>query len=299
MSKRFFVVGDIHGHYHTLKALIRKIGVRKGDTILFLGDYIDRGPSSKRVIRFILALERWGVETICLMGNHESMFIDYLRKERGIEVFPVDHEMLSYVTTGELYCHRANCGFATIAEYEKVESVLSDRIRSPEDTDEFRIIFRVPESHLKFLRGLKPYHLEEQSGHKLLFVHAGMPPEALKQSSLEKALSVSMEESLIRGSSALLWQRESFHVPVRFGMLIVHGHWPMGSVLSFYREHPDYLPDGFLEALASAEKTPRVIQGKLNLDYGIASFSGKGAICAVEFINGVPQEGVLCYDIDE
>jgi serine/threonine protein phosphatase 1 len=71
-----YAVGDVHGCLQTLQALLDAIGPGSGDTLLFLGDYIDRGPDSKGVIDLLMALPHSGVETICLKGNHEVLMLD-------------------------------------------------------------------------------------------------------------------------------------------------------------------------------------------------------------------------------
>jgi serine/threonine protein phosphatase 1 len=71
-----YVVGDIHGCYDELKELYDKI-VQHADLdafkIIFVGDYVDRGPDSKSVINFVMNLQNSG--HVALMGNHEDMLI--------------------------------------------------------------------------------------------------------------------------------------------------------------------------------------------------------------------------------
>lgn len=76
------VVGDIHGCYNELRDLIlslKKEGVYNKDTdkLIFLGDYIDRGEDSKKVIEFIRNLQENNDNVIALMGNHEDMLLNY------------------------------------------------------------------------------------------------------------------------------------------------------------------------------------------------------------------------------
>ena len=67
-----YIIGDIHGCSQTLKALLEFIAPNKQDTIVFLGDYIDRGPDSAGVIDSILKLISGGYKVIPLRGNHEE-----------------------------------------------------------------------------------------------------------------------------------------------------------------------------------------------------------------------------------
>lgn len=71
-----WAIGDIHGCYKTLRELIeKKIQPSTHDTLVFVGDYIDRGPSSREVIDYIMNLEAQGIRTIPLQGNHEELLL--------------------------------------------------------------------------------------------------------------------------------------------------------------------------------------------------------------------------------
>ena len=75
---RTIVIGDIHGCYDELVALIEKVQYNKeSDKLIFLGDYIDRGKDSSKVVAFIRDLQRQNKNVIALRGNHEQMCIDY------------------------------------------------------------------------------------------------------------------------------------------------------------------------------------------------------------------------------
>ena len=70
------MIGDIHGHSDLLtKALKNIYEDNRGSTVIFLGDYIDRGPDSQGVMDLVMNVPD-GYEFIPLMGNHEDMFIE-------------------------------------------------------------------------------------------------------------------------------------------------------------------------------------------------------------------------------
>jgi serine/threonine protein phosphatase 1 len=144
-----FAVGDIHGCFDKLQALLKEIPLKEGDKLIFLGDYIDRGPSSKEVIDLILAMQKkMGDNLVCLKGNHEKMFLDYLAGI-NIEVF------------------LANGGMATIKSYSEGGN------------------FFVPKEHLLFLKNLRLYYETED----YIFVHAGIyPSKALSEQSEDDLL---------------------------------------------------------------------------------------------------------------
>lgn len=77
--KRLIAIGDIHGCYHTMCDLFKQIDYSsETDTLVFIGDYIDRGPYSAKVVETIRLLQRQlgRDKVICLRGNHEKFAID-------------------------------------------------------------------------------------------------------------------------------------------------------------------------------------------------------------------------------
>ena len=76
-------IGDVHGNLAALRDLLEKLRGEAADTLVFLGDYIDRGPDSKGCIDTILALpgSRRG-DVVCLRGNHE----EWLLKTRADQI---------------------------------------------------------------------------------------------------------------------------------------------------------------------------------------------------------------------
>ena len=82
MKMKKFVIGDIHGNYKELKELLSNINPDyHNDELIFLGDYIDRGPDSYHVIQLLITLqEKHGKNNIILLkGNHEQMAISNIK----------------------------------------------------------------------------------------------------------------------------------------------------------------------------------------------------------------------------
>ena len=77
-SRRLFAVGDIHGCPDELGALLKAIKPASGDTVIFVGDYVDRGPSAPRRHRQLIELKRQTCESVFLKGNHEDMMLSFL-----------------------------------------------------------------------------------------------------------------------------------------------------------------------------------------------------------------------------
>jgi serine/threonine protein phosphatase 1 len=148
MSKEYVVFSDLHGCASEFKLLLNKMPLSDNTTIIFLGDYVDRGPNSKEVIDTILKLKET-YEVICLKGNHEQLFEGFLAdqesKEAGYFIY--------------------NGGGATLASYAN-------------DNGEYVI----PGSHFTFLEELKYFHETED----YFFVHAGVPNKPLKDLTIEE-----------------------------------------------------------------------------------------------------------------
>ena len=72
---RILAIGDIHGYLATLDALLAAVKPTPEDSVIFLGDYVDRGPDSRGVINRVIELERT-LRVVALRGNHEQMMMD-------------------------------------------------------------------------------------------------------------------------------------------------------------------------------------------------------------------------------
>jgi len=116
-------IGDVHGCANSLEALIAKIEPAKDDHLIFVGDYIDRGPATKKVIEILFELEQ-RCRCTFLRGNHEAL-------------------MLNYLDRGEFDVWRMNGGVDTLNSYR---------------TDRGSI--EIPENHVDFVRRTKLYHDE-------------------------------------------------------------------------------------------------------------------------------------------
>jgi Calcineurin-like phosphoesterase. len=140
---KIFVIGDIHGCMGKLRQLIQNINADpQNDTIVFIGDYIDRGSAAREVVDYVIKLKAEYKNVVCLLGNHEYMFLHYLDG--------LDEEMYLY-----------NGGPATLFAYAI----------SLSDTPQERKA-KIPREHLKFFESLLPHYETEN----YLFVHAGLKP---------------------------------------------------------------------------------------------------------------------------
>ena len=184
-----YAVGDIHGERKRLEALMAKLPLRRGDRLVFLGDYVDRGPDSRGVVDYLVEFSRQ-YSCVFLCGNHESMFLDFLGWE-GEAYFAGDAFL-------------ANGGDRTLASYEYFDQDEPDPAT-----------FELPETHRAFFKNLKLHHREGD----YLFIHAGLGRKMLKENDLDFALREA-------GSDDLLWDRSSIDQPHDLGVTIVYGHTP-------------------------------------------------------------------------
>ena len=83
-STRVFAVGDIHGKFESLVDIVGKIESYEraaNDFVVFLGDYVDKGPDSKKVLDFLINYQKDDPEHVkLLMGNHDHHFVEFSKK---------------------------------------------------------------------------------------------------------------------------------------------------------------------------------------------------------------------------
>lgn len=84
-SRPFFVIGDVHGCFDQMQSALNRVdddieALEIDDpTLVFLGDYVDRGPHSAEALEFLMQLSLSDPDAVvCLMGNHERMMLDFL-----------------------------------------------------------------------------------------------------------------------------------------------------------------------------------------------------------------------------
>ena len=155
MSGDLYVIGDLHGCLAPLQRLLDHLEPDlHRDRLLFVGDYIDRGPDSRGVVDYILQLRaRYPAgNIICLRGNHEVMLLNFLAG-RDRELFLL------------------NGGLSTMEDYWG------------EDWDEQPELV-LPLDHQRFYRELLPFYATPH----YIFVHAGLKPGWSLQQQAEEDL---------------------------------------------------------------------------------------------------------------
>lgn len=129
-----YLISDIHGCNSTFRKALKSIKLKKRDTLILLGDLIDRGPDSKGVLDTIFLLLEHDFNVICLKGNHEQMLLDSLNDLNS---------KINWIKNGGK---------------EALKSFLVSEIE------------RIPSKYIDFIKSFKMYHVLEQ----YIFVHAGI-----------------------------------------------------------------------------------------------------------------------------
>ncbi|WP_164747572.1 MULTISPECIES: metallophosphoesterase family protein [unclassified Mesorhizobium] len=187
-----YAIGDVHGCYDELRTLEQKIELdalqfRGRKIIIMLGDYVDRGPNSRRVVEHLMAPPPEGFMRVCLAGNHEVAMLAYLDGHLSLE---------PWLRVG---------GRETLFSYGIDPDRLADLYGSSEEVDE-RIREAIPATHVAFMRTLPVMICSE----RFLFVHAGIRPGI--------ALEAQDEADLLNIRSEFL---AAAH---RLDRWVVHGH---------------------------------------------------------------------------
>jgi len=227
-----WAVGDIHGRLDLLEPLVQHmladaaVSAAGRTVVVFLGDYIDRGPDSRGVIRYLAGLPKdRGIEWRFLKGNHEEAMLGFL----------------SDPATGPTWCEYG--GDAALASYglrlPQIKHKPEGWTHLSADLDH-----KVAPAERSFLEGLE---LSVTVG-DYFFAHAGARP------------GIALSEQSARD---LMWIRGSFlDSDVEFDKIIVHGHTPARAVNADHRRigiDTKAYESGMLTALKLSDAEPLVV----------------------------------------
>ncbi|MGE5548335.1 MAG: metallophosphoesterase family protein [Solirubrobacterales bacterium] len=194
---RVYAVGDVHGRLDLLDRLLASIeedAQRPAPArvaVVFVGDYVDRGPESRGVVERLMAGPQGGLagaDWICLRGNHEDYMVRFLTE----------------VAVGHAWC--MNGGLATVRSY--AGEAATEGAEGDMAALQLVLARALPPAHLRWLTRLRLTHVEGD----YLFVHAGIRP------------GVALDA---QDPHDLLWIRDDFlYDPRPLGKVVVHGHTP-------------------------------------------------------------------------
>ena len=192
-NHRLYCIGDIHGRLDLLRTVHQKIaddviGFDGHKTIVYLGDYIDRGMESKETLEFLLTDHFPDFKKVFLLGNHEQVLLQFvLNNDTSIANTWFQFGGLSTLISYGVGIR----GIPTLKEIPRIHADLIEKL---------------PATHLTFLQNLTlSYELGDY-----FFVHAGVKPK------------VKLND---QQAEDLLWIREEFLNSSLFhGKMIIHGH---------------------------------------------------------------------------
>ena len=212
--KNYWIIGDIHGEIRLLNRLLDQIMAYDPTELVFLGDYIDRGPHSKQVIERLMDLQ---VPASCLMGNHEWMMLNAI-EDLGFGYNPME---LWYLNGAEATLH--SFGFSGFFSFQS-------QMDSP---------------YLEFFRTLGLSHtIQTDSGLKIIATHAGISPAIPLDEHLDlkdyRDLHRYLREKHLGPEDSFLWVRDAFFSSspeLWDGCVVVHGHTPVLKLRRFIQEN--------------------------------------------------------------
>jgi serine/threonine protein phosphatase 1 len=190
MSGRTFAIGDIHGDLVHLAAVMDSLPAMDAmDTIVFVGDYVDRGPQSKQVVDFLRSVlpSRTKAKIVTLRGNHEDGWLKVRRQGWAEFVLPP-----------------GNGCFETLRSFQA---------QPMSEADELRALLKgsfFPDDVVAWMEGL-PVCYEDQHA---IYVHAGLP----------KVDGRWAHPSELADPKPLMWQRTEEFFRSYQGKRVVFGH---------------------------------------------------------------------------
>jgi serine/threonine protein phosphatase 1 len=194
-----YAIGDIHGRADLLTLLLARIAADAEAspnitrrTLIFVGDYVDRGPDSRQVVETLVSRLPQGFDAFFLKGNHEAILLEFLEDASWLDDW------------------RANGADATLRSYGvDVEGLAGTR--APPEAWRQAFAASIPDSHRRFYEGLEV--MVARGGY--LFVHAGVRP------------GVPLDA---QNPDDLIWIRGAFlNSDASFGKMVVHGHTPVAT----------------------------------------------------------------------
>lgn len=197
MAGRTFAIGDIHGEAEHLTTLLGRLpALDADDTLVFLGDYLDRGANSKDIVERLMSLPtRTPAKVVCLRGNHEDSWLRVCRE--GWDEFVLSP---------------GNGCLATVRSYTGGDIPTAKDQPRQEDMMPLTTGAFFPEAVVRWLEGL-PHWYEDANA---IYVHAGLPREGDRF----------LHPSEVSNHLVLLWIRTQDFFRNYRGKRVVFGHTP-------------------------------------------------------------------------
>jgi serine/threonine protein phosphatase 1 len=194
-------IGDIHGNSRALENLLEKIlpEMRPADTLVFLGDFIDRGPDTKHCVDRIASLRASADFTVVpLMGNHEEWMLSTMR----------DTTRHSWLIGAEAFETIASYSLEVAVQLRKEAENAGPRLIMEKVELSYHLFFdTLPPSHIELFENLALFHRSDG----VICVHAGLD---LSGTPLE-----------LQDPRNFTWGPDDFPERYRGAESVVYGHW--------------------------------------------------------------------------
>jgi serine/threonine protein phosphatase 1 len=192
---RTFAIGDIHGDIEALQRIFERLPpLTADDKVVFLGDYVDRGPHSAQVVAFVRRFAREGpAKVVALRGNHEDAWLRVIDSGWPEYVMPL--------------------GNGCLAAMRSFAGKPPPELHELPDADEVKVMLEgsfFPGDVVEWMRGLPHWYEDENA----IYVHAGLP----------KGKTDFLHPSVAPAPAALLWLRDEDFFRNYRGKLVVFGH---------------------------------------------------------------------------
>ncbi len=232
-----YAVGDIHGRidlFRAARSLIKQDAKKHGyenPTVVYLGDYVDRGPESALVLYDLIERKMEGFEEVALRGNHEDIMLDAIGWGNSLKVEAPYWRRMWLKQGGVETLKSYGCMWHSRAWGTLAEDVAYDT----GSWDWEDVATKIDMKHINFMRML-PYSYDDG---ERFFVHAGVRPDAPVDDLTHQGPEVYswLREKLYKGSYTALDGRTR---------LVVHGHTPIRDGKAFVSEHRVNLDNGAL-----------------------------------------------------
>lgn len=195
---RTIAIGDVHGDLKALEALLPRLPVLgAGETLLFVGDYVDRGPDPAGVVRRVRSLQKeTAARLVLLRGNHEDAWLKACREGAPEFVLPRGNG-----------CYMTYRSFTGGLPPSREEDPTAEEMRAMAMGTFF------PPDVVEWMKTLPYFHEDEHA----IYVHAGLPFEEDRW----------VHPSEVKDTRPLLWQRNRTFYQSYAGKRVVFGHTPV------------------------------------------------------------------------
>jgi Calcineurin-like phosphoesterase len=210
-------VGDVHGNAAALEDLLHQLKgeLARGDVLVFLGDYIDRGSGSKECIERIISFrDESAADVVCLVGNHDDWLLGSFR----------DHRRHTWLLATDAFKTIESYSREAAAALRNAVSQAGAALYEGECALPYELFFEcVPKAHIQFFTTLRPYYQSEHC----VCTHGGLDPAV-------PTIAAQTRHALIWGASGFPDRYEGPDIVVyghRNNAVVNEDGWPLPAIV--------------------------------------------------------------------